>query len=59
MDYNNLLNKLSSSLKDAKKISQNNFKKIIPENRRSVEQNSDTSTLLNKIGHEVQRQGGL
>ena len=58
MDYNNLLNKLSFSLKDAKKTSQDNFKKIIPENRRNVEQNSDTSTLLNKIGLEVQRQGG-
>lgn len=58
MDYNNLLNKLSSSLKDAKKTSQDNLKKIIPENKRNVEQNSDTSTLLNKIGLEIQRQGG-
>ena len=58
MDYNNLLNKLSSNLKDVKKTSQDNLKKLMSENKLSVEQNSDTSTLLNKIGLEVQRQGG-
>lgn len=57
MNYNELLNKLSNTLTTTKKKSDIQRKEIDSTNR-SISKMDTTSTLLNKIGLEVQRQGG-
>lgn len=57
MNYNELLNKLSTKLSDTKKES--NVKKKETNTSSSQFLKEDiTSTLLNQIGLEVHRQGG-
>lgn len=57
MNYNELLNKLSSNLATTKKKSDVQRQEIDSTNR-SISKMDTTSTLLNQIGLEVQRQGG-
>lgn len=57
MDYNELLNKLSNNLASTKKKNDAQ-KKDIDSTNRSISKMDTTSTLLNQIGLEVQRQGG-
>ena len=57
MNYNELLNKLSNTLTTTKKKSDVQRKEIDSTNR-SISKMDTTSTLLNQIGLEVQRQGG-
>lgn len=57
MNYNELLNRLSNTLTTTKKKSDVQRKEIDSTNR-SISKMDTTSTLLNKIGLEVQRQGG-
>ena len=58
MDYNELLNKLSNNLATTKKKSDVQKKKEVDSTNRSISKMDTTSTLLNQIGLEVQRQGG-
>ena len=57
MDYNELLNKLSNNLASTKKKNDAQ-KKDIDSTNRAISKMDTTSTLLNQIGLEVQRQGG-
>lgn len=57
MNYNELLNKLSNNLVTTKKKS-NIQRQEIDSTNRSISKMDTTSTLLNQIGLEVQRQGG-
>ena len=57
MNYNELLNKLSNNLVTTKKKS-NVQRQEIDSTNRSISKMDTTSTLLNQIGLEVQRQGG-
>ena len=57
MNYNELLNRLSNTLTATKKKSDVQRKEIDSTNR-SISKMDTTSTLLNQIGLEVQRQGG-
>lgn len=57
MNYNELLNRLSNTLTTTKKKSDFQRKEIDSTNR-SISKMDTTSTLLNQIGLEVQRQGG-
>lgn len=57
MNYNELLNRLSNTLTTTKKKSDVQRKEIDSTNR-SISKMDTTSTLLNQIGLEVQRQGG-
>ena len=57
MNYNELLNRLSNTLTTTKKKSDVQRKEIDSTNR-SISKMDKTSTLLNQIGLEVQRQGG-
>lgn len=57
MNYNELLNRLSNTLTTTKKKSDIQRKEIDSTNR-SISKMDTTSTLLNQIGLEVQRQGG-
>lgn len=57
MNYNELLNRLSNTLTTTKKKSDVQRKEIDNTNR-SISKMDTTSTLLNQIGLEVQRQGG-
>lgn len=57
MNYNELLNRLSNTLTTTKKKS-NIQRKEIDSTNRSISKMDITSTLLNQIGLEVQRQGG-
>lgn len=54
MDYNNVINKLSQNLGAAKAKKDKQKKQI----SMSTPKTETTSTILNKIGLEVQRQGG-
>jgi hypothetical protein len=55
MNYNELLNKLSSGMASATK---NSGSRTVNNNAVSTPKEDTTSTMLNKIGLEVQRQGG-
>ena len=55
MNYNELLNKMSSKMQSAS-IKANNSS--LPNKAVSTPKEDTTSTMLNKIGLEVQRQGG-
>lgn len=57
MNYNELLNRLSNTLTTTKKKSDVQRKEIDSTNK-SISKMDTTSTLLNQIGLEVQRQGG-
>ena len=54
MDYNDVINKLSQNLGTAKTKKDKQKKQI----SMSTPKTETTSTTLNKIGLEVQRQGG-
>lgn len=53
MEYKSLINKISASLQQAAEKSANS-QRI----RSNEEQVDDTENILNKIGLEIQRQGG-
>lgn len=52
MNYNELLNKMSSNISSASSSNKKNVNKI------NMPKEDTTSDTLNKIGLEVQRQGG-
>lgn len=58
MEYNELLNKLSNNLATTKEKSDVQKKKEVDSTNRSASKMDTTSTLLNQVGLEVQRQGG-
>ena len=55
MEYNELLNKLSSQM-SSEITKKNNFN--VSNTKTTINDEDTTSIMLNKIGLEVQRQGG-